>query len=422
MLTNQQLLARAETALDSLGISKNFDGAMTVGNTNFDGILPMPLVHKLINLTRAQGLWVSNLNNITVDRSVGTVPILKVNGNITEGREENEAATVIRRAATKNVPYVCKAFTSEWEVTVQQLREAEAAGITNFEDQIMTSFGIARANDKANIIVNGDTTLDASTSLNKMLRMVDGFEKLSAAGNVYDALGAAFGQGVFAYAMGMLPNEFQGDPKLRFLYGPRVDAAWRATLTNVNNSTKQNTVMGDQVLTGQFTPYPEGVPQLIIPQMGTSKGGTAAAPTDVTNNGTTLTFRVATILADATSAADRAVIVTCKISGAYELCRVTRNGSSQNVITTASLLRQSSPSVTASDYTVRVADLTSIHHGNPEGITVVDCTEMRSYRQFVPRAERWEIITHWEMAVLMATPECWVTINNVLLPHKWGWA
>jgi len=420
-MTNEQLLAKVETYFNERGIEKSLTGAMTVDNTNFGGLLPRQFVHQLIDLTRDESGWISQCNNITVESSAGTVPVFDINGNITEGRGENDETPVVKRGTTRQSPYACKAFTSEWHVTLQQLREAAAAGITDFDGSLTRAFGRAWMNDKANIIWNSDKTLDASTSLNRMLRMIDGVEKRTASAIVYDAAGKAFNEAVFAFAKRLMPQRFRSDPDKRFLYSSDVDALWRASLTKINLPNVQRTVLGDQVLTSGQAPAPEGIPQIIIPQASSERGPAAVAPTAVVNNGTTLTIRVATILPDATTALNRAVLVTCKISGESEICRVTYNGSSQNVITTSTLMRQTAPSTTASDYTVRVADLATIHHANPKGIHVIDCTQMRSYRTFIPRAERWEIITHWEMDVLIPTPEAWVKVDGVQIPSAWAW-
>lgn len=416
-MTNQEAIKQVEQLLDRYGITKA-EGNIDLSTVNFGGVMPRQQVEQLISLTRAKGGWLGQLQSFIRQGKAGTVPVTKIGEPVTEGVGEGEQTPITSVPTNWNVPYNCKKFRIDWNVTLEDLREAQVAGIANFEATLSNDFATAMANDKADIIWNSSIALGTATRRDRMLRMIDGVLVKTDTGNVKNCLGKAFTNGIFPAMIDDVLSDYKSDPGMRFLYGQRIENLWRLSLTNVASPTSTRSALGDTIMTSEAVTLPFGKPQTVIPQMSDEGGITPVAPTAVTDNTTTITFRVATLLADATDSTGRRVKVVYKASGKSEVCTVARNGSSQNVITTTTLLGQNpGVSVTVGDYTITTADETQVILGNPKGIVVVDCDQVRSYRVFNPKAERWEITTFYEMDVLVPAPEVFTKYTRVQAPR-----
>lgn len=413
----------AEQWFNKMNIQKAPDGVIDLANTNFGGIMPIPVVEQMITWSREQSAWLKNIASWPRSRTKGEVPLIGISGNISEGVGPNEGTKITKRPSTAMVSYQTKKFRSDYDIPYETLREFQnTPELGDFEAQIAKQFAIAWGNDRANVIMNGDTSLDDSTSLNRLLRMIDGAQKQLATANVYDAEGKAWGQGIWRVMQAYMPEKYRQDPNLNWMYNDLIDILWHGSLTNTNTTERMRSGLGDQVISTPVKVPPLGKPQLIIPQLSATQGETPTAPTDATDNDDgTITFRVATILADATDSSGRIVKVTHKASGNSELCTVDYNGSSQNVITTAGSLGQDTISETASDYLVTEADETNILYGNPKGIVEVVLNEVRSYREYNKDFDRFEITSFWEMDVIVPLTEIFVNFQRILAPVPTTW-
>lgn len=423
MLTNAEINRAVTKALNDLNITDvgKANGVTDIGDANFGDLLPKSLVWKLLDLSRSQSQWLSEISTVVVDRQAGTIPVFDLIGPVSEGVSNNSGQPVPNDPTTYNVAYSCKKLKAEWYVTYQQLREAAAGGITDFEGIVFAAFAGAMGNDHANLLINGNTALDSSTRLNRLLNVHDGLLKMTDSGTVHNAAGKKFGPGVFSFLCDIMPEKWQSEPNLKFLTNRRTMAHWKRSLTNVNQaSTITRSGLGDRLIVSQDTANPEGIPPIIIPQLSHSMGPTPVAPTSLTAS-TTLVIRIATLAPDATSAAGRRVRVLCKLTGKEEVCVVTYNGSSQNIVTTTDLMGQSAASTTASDYTITFADESVLIHGNPKLINLVVCDEIRSYRVFNPKADRFEITTYVELSVVLPVPAALPKVSRLWTPPIDDW-
>jgi len=420
-MDNQEILALFNQWAEKRGIvSKAEGGVLDLTTMNFGGLLPREVVEDLIVLTRKQSDWLATLDTKVRTQAAGTVPIFDLNEPVTEYVGEHAPTPITTRPTSAVAPYSCKKFRSDLYITTEDLREAVAAGIPNFEQKLTESWAIQLGNDVADIVINGDKTLDSLTRRNRLRRGIDGLAKQSDAGNIYNALGQAWGQGIFAAMLDKMPDRFANDPNLRWLFNRRLNINWHASLTNVNTTERMRSGLGDQVISTPINVPPLGVSQLIVPQISSNEG-ISAAPDTITDNTTYLTARVNSILVDTTDSTGRKVKITYKPTGLSEICTVVYV-STENTILTVGLLGQTTVDTAAANYVVQIYDETHLYLMNPKSLTLVYCSEWRSYREFNKDYDRFEITTYLELDVLLPTADAVVKFKRVLVAPITSWS
>jgi len=409
------------------GIVQKTEGVVIdLSNTNFGGILPVPLVENLISLTRNQSQWMGSIDTRTRARQSGEIPIVDWNEPATEMVGRNDGTKVTTQPPTRMVPYSCVKFKSEFYVTTEELREAIAGGIENFETKMTEDWATQLGNDMATLVMNGDKTLDTSSRTNRLLRAVNGVDiQTNAGANVFDAAGKAFGQGIFSAMIDYMPERFAEDPGLQWLFNRRTNLQWHSSLTNVNTTERMRSALGDQVISSVQMVPPMGISQIIVPQVSARKGPVPIAPTSAAASGNGIlvvltTMVTAAYVATAAAGDTRKIKIVYKPTGKSEVVAAINNGGTLQV-TTVGKLGQDTVSTTASEYTVTLADETDIYLMNPKGIVLVYCNEWRSFRAFNKDYDRFEVTTYLEADLVVPIPETIVKFKRVLVPHISTW-
>lgn len=407
------------------GINKAEGGIIDLSTVNFGGIVPRPLVEKLISLTRNQSTWLSSISTHIKTRFSGQVPILDYNEPVTEHVGRNDGTKVTTSPPTSMVPYACKKFKSEFYVTTEELREAAQAGIDNFEQKMLTDWATQLGNDVALLAMQGDDSLDSSSRKNRLLRAIDGVDKITNAGaNVFNAEGTAFGQGMFQAMLDYMPDRFADDINLHWMFNRRVNTHWHGSLTNVNTTERMRSALGDQALITEINVPPLGIPQLIIPQIKNNNGPDPIAPTSMSASGAGIdvvltTLITAELVEDAAAGVGRKFKVTYIPSGMSETVLGTLDTTLRAV--TIGKLGQSTVSTTAGDYEVSLADETEVYLCNPKTINLIYCNEWRTYRQFNKDYDRFEVTTYFEADMLVPTPSTMVKFRRVRVSPTTTW-
>jgi hypothetical protein len=409
-----------------MGINKSDGGIIDTSGVNFGSLIPTPLVEQLISLTRAQNQWLGAIDTRTRGRASGTIPVTDWNEPVTEGVGENDGTKVTTKPLTWTVPYACKKFKSEFYVTYEELREAMEAGIENFEQKMLADWTTALGNDIADLCINGDKTLPASSRRNRLLRMVDGLHKQTISrANVYNATGTAFGMGIFASMLDYMPDRFINDGGLKWMFNRRINNIWHNSLTNVSTTEKMRSSLGDQALTSPQEVYPLGIQQLIVNQMSKTSGPTAIAPTSVAAESTTgcnlvlTTLVTAAYVATAAAGVGRRFLVTNVVTGQTEVVIGTLDTTLRAVTTTK--LGQETVSTSAADYLVTLADETDLYLMNPKAAVLVYCKEWRSFREYNKDYDRFEVTTYFEADFLVPIPDVIVRYTRVKAPSITTW-
>ena len=401
MRTNSEMLQQAGDMLGSMGVRKA-DTVMTTANMSASEFMDRKQVERLVDLTVSQSGWLSAVKVKMRNQRSGELPRLVINDVVTEGVPENGGKTVSTVPTTDFVPYHCGKFQATWYLTVEDIREAKASGEPDFERKVRAAFAKAMGNDMARWSLRGDTDLDDSTRLNRLLRKRDGWLKQARANAIRNTTGrgAPFARSLFSSMQAAMPEEYRDDADLRWLFSSTLDMAWTESLADPTNA--QGSTLGDRASIERSRFKPSGIPQLIIPQMPTTQGfeqvtaSTANADAVVDNAGANLTATVNTLFGGyAAKWAGRSVRITFTATGDTEVATVTDTGSALK-ITTVGTLGQSTISTTVGDYTLDLADITTAILSNPSNLFLVMCDQMRAYRKFEQEYERWRIDVFYE--------------------------
>lgn len=427
---NAQLLARMGSALGAFGVVNDANGANaeraakslspTVPTTDSlatEHFLNTPQAEAMIDLTVSQSEWLSVVTVKPRDQRAGNIPRLVINDVVTEGVPENGGKTIATHPDTSEVSYNCAKYQATWFLTLEDVSEAAAHGEPDFEGKVRGAFAKAMGNDMARAALRGDTSLDASSRLNRLLRQRDGWLKQARAQSNYQTTtrGTAWDRTLYPAMSAMLPDQYADDANLRWLHGRSLDSSF----TNYAQ-TLEASALRDQALTQRTRYRPMGIDGLIVPQWPADQGfaalsGSTSDPDVATDDGDgTITFRVDTLFGGyAAGHAGRRIRVTCEATGQSEVLTV-KDESSHLVVHTAGSLGQGSISETEADYSLDVADTTGIMLTNPRNLYVVVCRKIRAYRKFEQEAERWRLDVFYEADFGIFQPEAMVLQEGVI--------
>lgn len=393
-------------------------GTLTLDNTNFGDLLPREAVRDLIDLTQDQSQFLQMIKIDPVSSEKGTVPFVDWTRPTLRKLAENQPLTKGTGPDTGRFPYRTQRMGAIISYTLRDLREAEAAGIDQWESKMNTLFAQQVANDLCRIIWDGDSSLDESTNdLNAMLAAFDGIHKLAAQAHVIDASTiAAYGLGVHNVMLDKMPAPYNADAGLKWLMSRRTDSAYHRELE------KLGTALGDAAkVTGQtFSPF--GIPKSVVPQLRDDLG-VSGTPDGVTDDADgTITLQVDTLLGGAAAGnAGRTIKVTYTPSGLSEVLKATWDGSN-NFIATTTNLGQTTISTTATDYTIETADETSIVLCNPDYIHLVMLDQWRASRMWNEEYERWEIRIRMEGTLVLPITRAIVITKRLTVPIVNTWS
>ena len=413
MSASRALLARMGQSLAALGVGVAPGDAETVRASKAltptvpttehfatDNFMNQPQVEALVDLTVSQSGWLSAVSVKTRNQRAGTIPRLVIGDVVTEGVAENAGATVATSPDTDEIAYACKKFQATWYMTLEDVGEARAAGESDFDGKVRRAFSKAMGNDMARVALNGDTSLSATSRLNRLLRQRDGFLKQLRTGGHYKTTtrGSTWSRSVYPAMLRQMPTQFKDDPGLRWMLPPSLDEDFTYSLQNLGDGA----ALRDQALIERRRYAPMGISPILIPQWRTDQGfdtlnGSAVDADSVADDGDgTLTATVNTLFGGySASWAGRTVRITCDATGQYEDLTVVDTGAAL-VIRSAGSLGQSSISTTASAYTLDLADCTGALLTNPANLFVVLCRQIRAYRKWEQEAERWRIDLFYE--------------------------
>ena len=420
MSSNQELMAQAGVALGAIGVRKS-DVVMTTANMATGDFMDRTQVERLVDLTVSQSGWLSAVSLKTRKQRSGEMPRMVINDVVTEGVPENAGKTVATVAETDNVPYNCRKYQATWFLTVEDMREAMASGEPDFERKVRAAFAKAMGNDMARWCLRGDTLLDTSTRLNRLLRQRDGWLKQARAKalSFTTTRGAPFNTGLFTAMHSKMPEEFRDDANLRWFMPSIIDIAWTDSLREPTNSVGSQLQDRATIERTRFDPH--GIPQLIVPQMPTNGGfnivtaSTAVADAVVDNTGS-ITFTVDTLFGGFNAKwVSRCVKVTLNSTGASENA-IVFDDSGALKITTVGTLGQNVVSTTASEYTLDLCDVTTALLTNPANLFIALCDEIRAYRKFEQEGERWRIDVFYEADAGIFNENALVIQDGIVAP------
>ena len=402
MPSNQELMALSGNVFNNMGVRvRKSDTVITSSSMAAGEFMDRTQVEHLVDLTVSQSAWLSAVTLRMRSQRSGEIPRMALNDVVTEGVPENGGKTVATQPGTDNIEYLAKKYQATWYYTLESASEAAASGEMDFERKVRMAFAKAMGNDMARAGMRGDTSLDSSTRLNRLLRQRDGWlKKIRTAGiRATTNYGAPYERGLFTALQAAMPEEYREDADLRWFLPSILDLAHTDELASAGDEGSQ---LSDRakIARERFTPL--GIPQLLIPQMPTDQGfstvnaSTVAANAVVDNGGATITFTVNDLFGGYNAKwAGRRIRVTLNSSGASEVITVVDVAGALKA-TTKGNLGQGSVSTTPGDYTLDLADLTTAFLTNPRNLFMVLCRQIRAYRKFEQENERWRLDVFYE--------------------------
>lgn len=420
-MNTRDLLKRAGEALDGMGVKALTPTVPTTSSLAVGDFMDRSQVERLVDLTVSQSAWLSAVSMRIRNQRSGEIPRLELNEVVTEGVGENDPASPTTHPDTSQITYNCGKFKSTWYLTHEAIREAAASGEPDFEGKTRAAFAKAMGNDMARVALKGDTSLDSSTRLNRLLRKRDGWLKQirAAANRATTTYGSAWSVNAYYSLQALLPQEYRDDPDLRWFMPSLLDLAWSEHLSGT--SAGVGSALGDAAKIERRRFTPAGIPQLIIPQMPDDQGfatlnGSAVAADAITSPSSNVRAQVDSLFGGYSSThVGRRVTITCDATGQSETVVVTESGGALYA-TTSGGLGQSTISTTAGDYTLDVADCASMVLGNPLNLFVVLCDQIRAYKKFEQEAERWRIDVYWEADFGVFQPDALAIQDGIVRP------
>ena len=251
-MTNAELLALGNSALAAMGTKEITSKALTptvptTATLQTGDFMNRTQVERLVDLTVGQSGWLSLVTTRTRNQRAGEIPRIEITDVVTEGVAENAMATITTHPDTDNVPYTCTKYQATWYMTIEDVREAAAAGERDFEKKVRKAFAKAMGNDMARAALRGDTTLDSSTRLNRLLRQNDGWIRQirdNSGNRATTTRGSAFARGVFPSLLASLPETFRDDPDLKWFLTGLLDLEWTDTLAGYSGGA--GSALGDE--------------------------------------------------------------------------------------------------------------------------------------------------------------------------------
>ncbi len=424
-----QLLARMGSAFGSLGIQDDPGGEKvskalsptvpTSESLATEHFLNTPQAEALIDMTVSQSEWLSLATVKMRDQRAGNIPRVVINDVVTEGVSENAGKTIATHPDTSETSYLCTKFQATWFMTLESISEAAAHGEADFDAKVRGAFAKAMGNDMARVALRGDTSIDTSTRLNRLLRQNDGWLKIARESANYSTTtrGSAWAAGVCPAMLSQMPDEYADDKDLRWLHGRRLDESYTQFAQNLSDGG----AMRDRALLERTRFRPMGIDPVIVPQWPTDQGfdslnGSASDADLVTDDGDgTITLRVDTLFGGYSSShAGRRVKVTFDATGQSETLTV-RDESSHLVVHTTGSLGQGTISTSASAYTLDLADTTGIMLTNPRNLFVVLCRKIRAYRKYEQESERYRMDVFYEADFGIFEPNA-VVLQEGIIP------
>lgn len=404
-----------ENVLDDMGIVKADPGMIMSGDAGFGGVLPKDVTMRIITRMPKADPFLGAVTMEPVKSSKGHLLLMDMNGIICEGVVEGDDRLITNKPNTWNVPFLLKDLKANIVIlkkSVQSYATAETG--ESFEDKVMNLTTNLLAHNLGHAAMNADTSLPGDTRENRLLNQFDGLLKLAEGGQVYDAAGKAYGEGMFNVMEDMMDDEYYSEDTMKLIYNRKMKAAWRLGL-----QMERKTGIGDQYVVGQPASTPLGLGELITGKIKKSMGP-LAAPDDATDGTTKITFNINGLIGTA-DASNRKVRVTCQTTGKQEICTV-KWSSPNNYIETTTLLGQAAVSETASDYLVKIYDETASLLMDPKGLIIpVESTSWEAYREWKTQLRAWVITLYFSMDIVLAQPDGVVLMKRVSLPQINDW-
>lgn len=383
---------------------------------------------------------------------------LQIGEPITVSVTENTNPAQDNKVLVNTVHLDAKKVRSSHDLTTEVLQQNLEGD--DFEMTVIRAMAARSALDLGLLALLGDTTLPSGTKYNNLLNGQDGWYKKAQNGHVLDLQGTEIEPGIFSEMIRMMPQQYRGDPGLRFIVSETAVIDWQDTLQ------ARPTALGDSALGAggpSLQPYgkkfqiepliSDDMPITVAESVPAYVYGTIAGPfTIVTGSNDVLSFTIngggAVVVTLSTQTADTGpfsgtggnidavqviaainlAIKTAYPSGipaiAYDdgwgrvVLRSVAKGASQTLVvggasTAASTIGWTLGSTAGADNTGVVREGSFIMLCNPKNLIwgILDGTRM--FTQFNKDFDRIESVVYNQVATAIENPDAMVLATNL---------
>lgn len=187
---------------------------------------------------------------IIMPQAAMEVSKLQIGEPITVSVTENTNPAQDNKVLVNTVHLDAKKVRSSHDITTEVLQQNLEGD--DFEMTVIRAMAGRSALDLGLLALLGDTTLSPGTKYNNLLLGQDGWYKKAQGGHVLDLQGTEIEPGIFSEMIRMMPQQYRGDPSLRFIVGETAVIDWQDTLQ------ARPTPLGDSALGGagpSLSPY-----------------------------------------------------------------------------------------------------------------------------------------------------------------------
>lgn len=182
---------------------------------------------------------------IIMPQAAMEVSKLQIGEPITVSVTENTNPAQDNKVLVNTVHLDAKKVRSSHDLTTEVLQQNLEGD--EFEMTTIRAMAARSALDLGLLALLGDTSLPAGSKYNDLLRGQDGWFKKAQSGHVLDLQGSEIEPGIFSEMLRMMPQQYRGDPGLRFIVSETLVIDWQDTLQ------ARPTPLGDAAL-GAFGP------------------------------------------------------------------------------------------------------------------------------------------------------------------------
>ncbi len=226
--------------------SGNFGGA-------YGGQLQPEQQKQFIVMIRDNSRMMKYVDYKSVGNKRGEFDRLHLNEPITRRAPENTLKVETTNVLPTQVKYDCEKVQSCLDITTEAMEDnIEQEGI---ESTVQNMIAKQVSIDFENLAINGDDAITGTTNLEELLKIDDGWDKLTDGVHIVDAGGAYLSDEILAEAVRRMPDHYMNDPGVRWFFNRRtmVDLA--------QHRSNRDTSGGDDALSLKIAD-PFGVPFL----------------------------------------------------------------------------------------------------------------------------------------------------------------
>jgi limonene-1,2-epoxide hydrolase len=231
--------------------------ALESSNLATGGLLNPAQSDEFIRLVKSFSTMLPRTRFVRMRQRDMEVAKMWVNEPISAGVGEGEASSNLVRPKFNQIELHASKLHSGWAITTETLQNNIEGD--RIEDTIMDAMTRRIATDAEQLSISGDDTLTGTTSTANLLKVLDGWDKITDSAHTVDAAGAAVSQGLFRQCLDSMPKQYRRDPNIMWIVSDGVALDWMDTNANRADS------IGVRSLENGLVVGPFGKPLMTVP-------------------------------------------------------------------------------------------------------------------------------------------------------------